>query len=212
LDVLAALARRFALVAVVSGRPVEYLDLHLGRVPQLVLVGLYGLQRLEGGRLRVAEGARPWGPVVAGVAKTAQAVAPDGVSVEMKGLTVVLHARRRPDQLPWATQWAQDQAKATGLRAQPGKLSVEILPPIDLDKGTVIEDLAGPLQALCFLGDDVGDLPAFAALSRLRAAGKSTVAVGVASPEQPAPLAGAVDVMVDGPAGALRLLASLAAD
>src|SRR5712692_5653132 len=47
-DTLALLARRYARVAVISGRPVEYLLMHLGRADGVVFVGLYDLQRLTG--------------------------------------------------------------------------------------------------------------------------------------------------------------------
>ena len=89
-------------------------------------------------------------------------------------------------------------------------LAVEVLPPVPIDKGAVVEELAGELGAVCFMGDDTGDLPAFDALGRLRAAGRTTVAVGVASSEQPAGLAEAADVLLSGPHQAAQLLAYLA--
>jgi trehalose 6-phosphate phosphatase len=63
---------------------------------------------------------------------------------------------------------------------------------------------------VCFVGDDNGDLPAFAALDRLRAGGATTLAVAVAGPETPEAVVAAADVAVDGPAGALALLEVLA--
>jgi trehalose 6-phosphate phosphatase len=87
---------------------------------------------------------------------------------------------------------------------------VELLPPVAMNKGRVVEELAAPVDAVCFVGDDTGDLPAFAALERLRSAGKKTAGVGVRSPEQPEALRGVVDWFVDGPSGVVELLGALA--
>jgi trehalose 6-phosphate phosphatase len=90
-------------------------------------------------------------------------------------------------------------------------MSVELRPPLEADKGTVTAQLATGLEAVCFLGDDRGDLPAFAALSELATAGVHTLAVAVASDEAPDELLQAADVVVQGPEEALSLLEVLAA-
>jgi trehalose 6-phosphate phosphatase len=61
-----------------------------------------------------------------------------------------------------------------------------------------------------FCGDDLGDLPAFAAVRELRAGGIPGCAVASASPESPQ-VAAAADLVVEGPAGVVALLAALAA-
>ena len=208
--IISALADRFAVVAVVSGRPVGYLESQLGRIPKVTLVGLYGLERIENGELRVMNTAAQWEEVVASAATSVAQAAPPGLEIEMKGQTLVLHSRRAPETLQWARQWAAERASSSGLVAQSGRSSVELLPPVHLDKGTVVEELTGALSAVCFFGDDIGDLPAFRALRRLRSEGKTTIAVGVESPEQPDELANAVDLLVRGPEQALALLSSLA--
>jgi trehalose 6-phosphate phosphatase len=88
-------------------------------------------------------------------------------------------------------------------------MSVELHPPVEVDKGTVVEELVGGLPTACFLGDDVGDLPAFAALSRLAAAGRATFRVVIDSPEATEEVRRAADLVVDGPVGALELLRGL---
>lgn len=209
-ETLTRLARRFGLVAVVSGRPVDFLVSALPCGPEVVLAGLYGLQQMTGGRLEVATRAAAWQEVMTRAAAESAACSPDGLEVEDKGLSIVLHWRRAPGTAEWAVSWAERKAADEGLVAQPGRMSVELLPPVRTDKGTVVEALAGQLGAVCFFGDDIGDLPAFATLRRMKAAGKATVAVGVASPEQPAELGDAVDLLVDGPAGVLEVLQALA--
>jgi trehalose 6-phosphate phosphatase len=65
------------------------------------------------------------------------------------------------------------------------------------------------LEAALYAGDDHADLDAFAALDRLALEGVVTVKVGVGSDETPPELLAAADVVVDGPAGLLALLAEL---
>jgi trehalose 6-phosphate phosphatase len=209
-SIISSLAERLAVVAVVSGRPVEYLESQLGRSPKVTLVGLYGLERIENGEHRVMEAAVQWEEAVAFAAAAVARAAPPGLEIEMKRLTLVLHSRRAPETLQWARQWAAERAGSSRLVAQPGRFSVELLPPVRTDKGTVVEELTTALNAVCFFGDDSGDLPAFSALRRLRSAGKTTIAVGVESPEQPDELASAVDLLIGGPEEAVALLRSLA--
>jgi trehalose 6-phosphate phosphatase len=209
-EVLGALVERLALVAVVSGRPVNYLGEQLEGVPGIVLAGVYGLEREVGGGRWVDPAAETWRAAVYDCARTAEDEAPPGVEVEYKGLSLVLHARRRPEVLPWAQAWAEERSALSGLRVQAGRLSVELLPPVAMDKGRVVEELAASVDAVCFVGDDTGDLPAFAALERLRSAGKKTAGVGVRSLEQPEALRAAVDWFVDGPSGVVELLGALA--
>ena len=59
------------------------------------------------------------------------------------------------------------------------------------------------------MGDDLGDVPAFATLDRMEAAGARVVRVAVRSDEAPSELLDRADVVVDGPAGALALLREL---
>jgi trehalose 6-phosphate phosphatase len=210
-EVLDRLAGRYARVAVISGRPVAYLADRLdGGGSGIELVGLYGLERLHDGKVVELEEARAWRAVVAEVADAARAEAPPGVLVEPKGLTVTLHVRAAPEQTGWVEEFAAQQARARRLAVHPGKLSVELRPPIQADKGTVLEALAEGLAAVCYFGDDRGDLPAFARLRELRTRGVATVGVAVLSPEAPEGLAQAADLTVDGPPGTLEVLRLLA--
>src|SRR5579859_4469297 len=66
-EALGALAARYGLVAVVSGRPVAFLVEHLA-VPGVRLSGLYGLEAWHDGEVAVDPLAEPWRTVVADVA------------------------------------------------------------------------------------------------------------------------------------------------
>jgi trehalose 6-phosphate phosphatase len=94
---------------------------------------------------------------------------------------------------------------------QPGRRALELRPPLLIDKGQVVEAVAGACSAACFAGDDAGDLPAFAALDRLARRGLDIVKVAVADEESPGELVAAADVVVAGPVEAVALLDALAA-
>jgi len=208
---LGALGDRFGLVAVVSGRPGSFLVERLGAPAGLVLVGLYGLEEVVDGQVRPASEAEPWRPVVADVTAAARAEAPSGVGVEDKGLSVTVHWRNRPDAEGWATRFVEAATTRTGLVAQPGRMALELRPPLAADKGTVVTRLGQGWEAAACFGDDLGDLPAFRALDHLAAAGASVARVAVVDAESPPEVAAAADVTVDGPAGALALLEGLVA-
>ncbi len=213
-DVLSALVERFSLVAVVSGRPVAFLADVLDHPAGVHLAGLYGLEVAQAG----AEGCRPqasrevegWRPVVADATVRAADEAPAGVEVEAKGLTVTLHWRGRPDAEPWARRFAGRELARSGLVAQPGRMALELRPPVAADKGTVVRDLAPGHEAAACFGDDAGDLPAFEALGELAASGMAVARVAVVDPEAPPEVASAADLVVQGPFEALALLRRLA--
>jgi trehalose 6-phosphate phosphatase len=215
-DLLAGLAVSFALVAVISGRPTAFLAEVLGTPPGVTLAGLYGLERALHGPAHDR-----WAAVVDGVVAEARATAPAGVYVEPKGLTVTLHWRRAPEHKDWVLAFAARQGAARGLVVHEGRHERELRPPLDVDKGTVVRALAAehnavaaqPLRAAVAFGDDIGDLPAFAALHELRAADGgplTTVRVAAVDAESPAAVAAAADLTVPGAAGAVALLRRLA--
>jgi len=225
---LADLARRFAVVGVVSGRPAAFLVDRLtgpGRqaagVPatdpaasgQLHLVGLYGMESVDAdGLVRPDDRVAPWLDVVGSAADRLRDDAPAGVLVEVKGPAVAVHWRGAPDAADWVAARVAEVSGRTGLAAHPGRLSVELRPPLDIDKGTVVEQLTAGCSAACFLGDDLGDLPAFAALGRLAAVdGLATVGVAVQDAETDPEVAAAADLVVEGPVGAMAVLAWLEA-
>ncbi|MGZ4677816.1 MAG: trehalose-phosphatase [Acidimicrobiia bacterium] len=207
---LRALVERFGRVGIVSGRPVDFLRSRLP-VDGLELVGQYGLERWREGRIEVDARVEPFAARLAAVADRAEVELPD-VYVERKGRVAVgLHWRADPAAGGRGSQWAAETAAATGLVAHPARMTVELRPPIDVDKGHAVALLASGWRVASFAGDDFGDLVAFAALDDLVARGEleAAVRVGVRSAEEPAELAAATDVLVDGPRGLVELLSAL---
>jgi trehalose 6-phosphate phosphatase len=201
----------FGLVAVVSGRPVSFLVDRLGAAAGVILIGLYGLERAVGGRVETVAAAEAWRPVVAGVVERLEGRLPAGVRVESKGLTVTVHWRNSPDSAHESEAQVLREATDTGLEPHSGRMSVELRPPLLVDKGTVVAELVQGRQAGCFLGDDLGDLPAFAAIERWSASeGTTGITVAATDPESAHGVVAAAQLVVDGPPGALRVLRWLA--
>jgi trehalose 6-phosphate phosphatase len=206
-EALARLRERYELVGVLSGRTVEFLQEVLPA--GLVLAGLYGLEVVSNGGRRDHPYAGAWREVIDDVAKCSASLGPQGMVVEPKGLSLTLHYRSHPDLADDVNSWAKRQAARSGLVVRPARMSVELHPPIDADKGTALEMIAQELEAVCYIGDDVGDLPAFDALDHLAQTGVHTLKVAVASDESPIALLERADLVVDGPAGVLALLHEL---
>jgi trehalose 6-phosphate phosphatase len=206
------LASQFGLVAVVSGRPVAFLSERLAVVDEVALVGLYGLERSGArGEVIVEPEAEKWRSVVEHAARRLKQELPADVTVESKGLTVAVHWRSVPAMAGIAAAAAERVAASTGLKAHPGRMNLELRPPMDIDKGSAVGALVPGYSAACFVGDDLGDLPAFAALDRASAAeGIFTVTIAAVDDESPPEMEAAADVVVSGPQGALDVLRWLA--
>lgn len=208
---LARLTPRLGTVGVVSGRPAGFLVEALG-IDGLVYAGTYGLERVVDGEVVVDPRVAPWLDAVARAADDAEAALP-GLLVERKGqVAVTVHWRMHPERGPAAASWAEEAAARLGLEAPlRGRMAVELRPPVPVDKGTTVVDLARGATVAAFAGDDAGDLPAFAALRALVGTGalRHAVTIGVASAEGP-PEVGEADVVVDGPRGLAALLDALA--
>jgi trehalose 6-phosphate phosphatase len=166
---LVRLAGPLGLLAVMSGRPIEFLA---DRVPSGVpLLGSYGIEQLRDGVYRVDPDARKWlGPVhEASRALGDLLAASPGIRVEQKPVSVAVHWRQAPDQAAAAEEVRRVTARIaaeTGLRLEPGKLVEELRPPIDMDKGSAISAVlaAEKLTTIAYAGDDLGDIPALRAV------------------------------------------------
>ena len=210
-DALRALAPRVRTLALVTGRPAGVV-VELGGladVPGLVVLGQYGAQRWADG---VVTSPEPLPGVDVLRRELRGLLVPEGAELEDKGLALVVHTRPSPDPvgaLARLTPPVTALAEAQGLEVHTGKLVLELRPP-GYDKRGALLSLCDPRpSAVLFAGDDVGDLPAFDAVDELRAQGVPGVLVCSASDECPPQLRERADVVVDGPAGVVALLARL---
>jgi trehalose 6-phosphate phosphatase len=213
---LKALAPLVGTLAVITGRPALVAAEYgcLDQVPGVVVLGQYGRQRWTGGELT-----SPPPPPGLAIARErlpdvlASAGAPDGTWIEDKTDALAVHTRRTADPaaaLDLVRAPLLELAGQTGLQAEPGRLVIELRPP-GADKGIALEELSGHngVSAVLYAGDDLGDLPAFRAVRRLRACGVPGLAVRSGSAEVTG-LDGEADLVVDGPRGIASLLAGLA--
>jgi trehalose 6-phosphate phosphatase len=206
-QLLGELAGRLGVVGVLSGRPVSFLETLFPR--EVLLAGLYGLETLIDGVRHDHPSGGMWREVIDDVASSSIAHGPAGMRVEEKGLSLTLHFRTHPEIEDVVRTFAEKQGARSGLQVRSARMSFELHPPIDVDKGTALLELTGDLATVCFIGDDVGDLPAFDALDELARVGVAVVRVAVRSAEESAELVERADILVDGPSGVSAMLGDL---
>jgi trehalose 6-phosphate phosphatase len=217
-ELLGPLAARYAAVALVSGRPADYLATH-APAPGVRYLGLYGLEEIRDGQVRVdprLEVGRPAVEAAQRDLRDSAAVRDSGAWLEDKRYAVAVHTRRVADPQRWADpidQTAREVAARHGLEVVLGKLVWELRPAVPSDKGDAVRKVIADSGARSVLvaGDDLGDLAAFAAAARLAAEGGEGLRVAVRSAEAPPQLLAEADLVVEGPTGLRELLWRLAA-
>jgi trehalose 6-phosphate phosphatase len=185
---------KYPLVACITGRAGDDARNVVG-VPELTYVGNHGFE--------LAPEAEEW------AVRLDEFL--DGVEwprLENKRLTATLHYRGldEADVVPQLELVAQ-RASEAGFTPRFGRKMLEIMPPLQADKGTAVRALleAQGLRRALVSGDDVTDLDAFRAVDDLELA----VRVAVSSVEGPRVLREAADIVVDSPAAFLDLLRGL---
>jgi trehalose 6-phosphate phosphatase len=158
------LARLAAKVGIISARPVTFLASRFGDAPGLSLYGLYGLEAIHDGVATTDPEAESWIATIQTVMESARRELPPGIFIEDKRLAVAFHYRQHPEHRAEAEEWARAKAREYQLAEQPGRMVIELKPPISIDKGTVLRAELGSLRALWYFGDDVADAEGFDAL------------------------------------------------
>jgi trehalose 6-phosphate phosphatase len=186
---------RYALVACVSGRAGDDARRIVG-VPGLTYVGNHGLELdpesdAWAERLRAFLGAVDW------------------AELEDKRLSASLHYRNVEDEAAARANLEKiaERARAAGFVARFGRKVLEVLPPLEANKGTAVWKLLAEheLERALYAGDDTTDLDGFAALEPLELG----IRVAVASAEGPEDLRAAADLVIDSPAELFELLRRL---
>jgi trehalose 6-phosphate phosphatase len=226
-DVLADLSAQVCAVAVLTGRPARQV-LALGGLDdvgdaigesgrELVVLGQYGNERWSSNARRVVSPKPPAGlaSLIGDLPRLLRRADAVDAWVEEKGLAVAVHTRRAADPrgafdrlLPVLSEAAQ----ARNLAVEPGKLVIEIRAG-GMDKGLALHRLVDEYDArgVVFVGDDLGDVPAFEAVGELRDKGMPTLLVCSGSDED-SKLRELADVVVAGPDGVMTFLRELTAD
>jgi trehalose 6-phosphate phosphatase len=217
---LIELARRYAIVACVSGRRASDAR-RIVAIGTISYLGSHGTELLRAGwtEPRLDPAVRDWSRRIQEFGHEADTAELRRlrVRIEDKGSIVAFHWRGAPDEE--AARAAIDaiaaRAEQGGLRTHWGRKVLEVRPPVRMDKGAGIvaflED--AELDAAVYVGDDATDVDAFRGLAELVAAGrlKHAVRVCVRSDEGPSDLAAEADVVVEGTDGVRELLDALLA-
>jgi trehalose 6-phosphate phosphatase len=164
-------------VAIISGRSLEDLESHVGSLP-VAVAGSHGVEIRVGGAVERSDATPSLAQAREALARFA--AEDPRLLVEAKVGTVALHFRRAPDREADSAALAGALAARHGLRVQPGKMVVELVPE-GVDKGTALERLMAqpPFAGASpwFIGDDLTDEHAFVAAAR---AGGGGILVGPA--------------------------------
>jgi trehalose 6-phosphate phosphatase len=192
---LRRLNERYALVACISGRDGADAQRVVG-IPELVYVGNHGLELDD----EAAEWRERLQRFLADVGWPA---------TENKGLTASLHYRGSEDEAAAraALEDVKTRAEHTGFVARFGRKVLEVLPPVDVHKGTAVRHLLAErnLKRALYAGDDTTDLDGFRALDGLDV----SVRIAVAAEEGPRELREAAEIVVGDPQELVSLLKRL---
>lgn len=200
-------------LCVVSGRRVRDLVERVG-LPHTHYVGVHGMEWWEEGREVPDPEVLPYRAVLeqARLDLESRMVGLPGLMLEDKAFSLTVHYRLDPEAEEEALRIAGEVAARHGLAVVEGRMAVELRPPVEVDKGTVVARLCvgWGLKRALYAGDDFTDLDAFRGLRRLMREGDFRgVAVAVRSGETPMELEAVADVVVNGVEGLLDLLEML---
>ena len=214
---LERLASSLDVVMAVTGRGVDDARALVG-TDLIGYVGNHGLERANAGPPGLHPLAAPYVRRVDDVLHAVAVAAPiPGLVLENKGPSASIHYRLAPDPIAARLDLLailEPILREVGLRVTEGKLVLNIVPAVGVDKGTAITEIVVErgLRGVVFLGDDVTDVDALRALRRLRdQRGVSTLGIGVWSPEGPPEIRQAADLLLHGVPEVERLLVALAA-
>jgi trehalose 6-phosphate phosphatase len=220
-QLLVAIAKRYRMVACVSGRQASEARAMVA-IGTISYLGSHGAELLRAGWTEAV-----LDPSVEDWARRIQEFGRETytadlrrlrVRLEDKGAIIAFHWRGAPDEE--AARSAIDaiaaRAEAAGLRTHWGRKVLEVRPPVRIDKGAGIESFLNDcgVEVALYAGDDATDLDAFHALTRLTEEGRLQrgIRVGVSSEEGPSAITQEADLVVDGTDGVQELLTMLVAE
>jgi trehalose 6-phosphate phosphatase len=218
---LIAIAKRYGLVACVSGRQATTAR-RIVSLGSITYVGNHGAEILRGGQStpEIAPELAEWARRVRAFGEgelRGEELHRLRIRGEDKDIIFGFHWRGAPNEeaAEQAVRGIAERAEAAGFVTHWGRKILEVRPPVALNKGLGIARLlAGThVDVALYAGDDRTDIDAFDALREAVAAGdlRQAVCIGVASDETPRELQEAADVLVDGPLGVRHVLETLAA-
>lgn len=206
---LALLSKHLKLVAVISGRPVTQMKEMLG-LEDVVYVGNHGFERWVGGEVKLCNEVGQYPALIEATLQDLKPVfAIEGIFLENKGATASIHYRLCKDRENVKNQILASIASspvAKRLQVRQGRMSVELLPLVEVNKGSATRDLIMEyqLRSVIYLGDDLTDLDAFRAIHEAKAPDFDGICIGVIDKETAPEVEDKADFTLDGVSGVER--------
>lgn len=220
-QLLIAAARRYGVVACVSGRRASEARAMVS-IGTITYLGSHGAELLRSGwtEAQLDPTVEDWARRIQEFGREADTADTRRrrVRLEDKGAIIAFHWRGAPDEeaARAAIDAIAERAQAAGLRTHWGRKVLEVRPPVRIDKGAGIAKLLeeSDVDAALYVGDDTTDLDAFKMLSSLVQEGKleHALRVGVSSDEGPSAIGDEADITVAGTSGVQELLSMLISD
>ena len=171
----------------------------------MVYVGNHGLERWREGGIELKYSTPDYSRIIKSVIEELSPLLSDeGIIIEDKGVTATIHYRLSPE--PKLAERKilsalNGSTQAKSLRITGGKMSFNLLPPIEADKGTATMDLIKEynLKGGIYLGDDYTDIDAFRAIhTACRERDFQGLAIGIIGSETPENLETESDFTMNG--------------
>ncbi|MCL5048175.1 MAG: trehalose-phosphatase [Firmicutes bacterium] len=184
---LLLLTQKIEIVAVISGRELEFLNQafvpHIGRHGEMPIkiFGLYGSQTNDDNFAGLHRTSGMTAELKKAILQCSTSL-PEKIYIEVKDNGVVFHYRNSPDLETEVLAMAEEVTNTFPVRALQGKKVIELVPADQIDKGDVIDYIGNYADAICYIGDDYGDIAAFESVNKRARSGLS---IGVFSEEMP---------------------------
>jgi trehalose 6-phosphate phosphatase len=170
---LRQLINHVELLAVVSGRKTEAIK-DIINIEGVHYIGHYGMERWENNQAVLhPEVAASVTEMRALAAELEVLKAVDGMIIQDKWATMSIHYHMTRDPAAAKEQildLLEKSPHAKKMRLMDEKTNIGIVPLVEIDKGTAVTSLIQEhrLQGAIYLGDDIGDVPAFKAIRKAR--------------------------------------------
>jgi trehalose 6-phosphate phosphatase len=211
LELLAGLVAKDVRVALITGRTLEKAR-SMAPVEGIAFAANHGLNLWLDGQMETPEAVREYAAKARQLLPALAGLDSMDVVIEDKGPVLAFHYRTAHD--PARARDAILAAISASplsreFQLQEGRKVIELRPPVAIDKGTALQELAGRLamRSVICLGDDITDVHMFRSLRALRDQRRIPAAsVAVRSEEASPAVLDAADYLVNGVAGVEWLL------
>jgi len=208
-------------VAINTGRAAD-IGAAMVNVEGLTYMGVYGLEWLKGPLTRPIVELLPEARIYSESAKQLLDMAEAGLAdipeilIERKRTGGAIHFRLAPDHHVAHERILALLAEPTrqrGMRLIDGKLMLELVPPLEMNKGKALRRLVQhfELRGIMFAGDDVSDLDAVREIRQMKEEGIAAISVAVKHHDSPPALLREADIAVEQVDGMAELLGEIVA-